>query len=128
MTYADYEFYVNIYKGELTDSEFEKIIIKASAHVRRITFGRADLHAEEEAVKLAACAACDVIAIYEKAGKGHNGRNVVSENNDGYSVSYANEQVAGETAEALLNRKIYSAAEIYLMPTGLLDWSIDDGY
>lgn len=121
--YADYEFYVKIYKGELADSEFEKIIIKASAHVRRITFGRADLHAEDEAVKLAAC---DVIAIYENTKKGHNGRNVASENNDGYSVSYVNEQASGESTEALLNRKIYSAAEIYLMPTGLLNWSIDD--
>ena len=37
--YADYTFYVSEYRGNLTDEEFDKSVIPASAYVRRITFG-----------------------------------------------------------------------------------------
>lgn len=126
MNYADYEFYVTKYLGELDQDDFDRVIIKSSAHVRKITFGRADQHMDDENVKLATCAVCDVIAIFDSRMKIHNGLNITSENTDGYSVSYANEQVSGESTEELLNRKIYQAAEVYLLSTGLLDWSVFD--
>lgn len=124
LTYADYMFYVETYKGDLSDVEFDKNIMKASAYVRKITFGRADECAEDEEVKHAACAVCDIFALDERRKSGHHGMNITSESTDGYSVSFAQEQMTGETSEELLNRKAYKAAELFLMPTGLLEWGI----
>ena len=115
--YADYKFYLEKYNGNLTENQFCSSIIAASAHVRRITSGRAKADIEE--VKLATCAVCDVVADYVNC-EGHAG--ISSENTDGYSVSYVSEKEHDDT----MMRKIYSAAELYLSGTGLLDWSIDN--
>lgn len=122
--YADYTFYVSEYRGNLTDEEFDKSVIPASAHVRRITFGRADDNMEMEEVKLATCAVCDLIANDEKVRSEHLGRVVTSENTDGYSVSYESGG-NGKTADELLGRKISDTLELYLMPTGLLYMGVE---
>lgn len=122
--YADYEYYISAYKGKLAEEEFEKSIMKASAYVRRITFGRADDNMEMEEVKLAACSVCDLIANDEKVRSKHSGRAVTSENTDGYSVSYESGE-SGGTADELLGRKIFDTLELYLMPTGLLYMGVE---
>lgn len=122
--YADYTFYVSEYMGNLTDEEFDKSVIPASAYVRRITFGRADDNMEMEEVKLATCAVCELLANDEKARSKHLGRAVTSENTDGYSVSYESGG-NGETADDLLARKIFNTLELYLMPTGLLYMGVE---
>lgn len=122
--YADYEYYTTTYKGSLSKEEFEKSIMKSSAYVRRITFGRADENKELDDVKLAACAVCDLIANDEKVRSKHSGRVVTSENTDGYSVSYESGG-NGETADDLLGRKIFDTLELYLMPTGLLYMGVE---
>ena len=119
--YADYPFYQTEFAGELPETEFNKVVGPASLHVRRITFERADLHSNDEEVKLATCAVVDVLAEDRKQKKAAAGRLISSENNDGVSVSFVNELQAGETAEDLLNKKIYKAAELYLYGTGLLE-------
>lgn len=122
--YADYKFYTTTYKGKLPKEEFEKSITKASAYVRRITFGRADDNAEMDEVKIATCAVCELLANDEKARSKHLGRVVTSENTDGYSVSYESGG-NGETADELLGRKIFDTLELYLMPTGLLYMGVE---
>ena len=122
--YADYEYYISAYKGKLAKEEFEKSIMKASAYVRRITFGRADDNMEMEEVKLATCSVCDLIANDEKVRSKHSGRAVTSENTDGYSVSYESGG-SGGTADELLDRKIFDTLELYLMPTGLLYMGVE---
>ena len=117
--YTTYAYYISTYRGNLTEEEFEKAIIPATAHVRRITFGRADQNMELDEVKLATCAICDLLANDEKARSQHSGRTVVSENTDGYSVTYESGR-NGDTADDLLTRKIYKSAELYLEPSGLL--------
>lgn len=117
--YATYAYYISTYRGNLTEEEFEKAIIPATVHVRRIIFGRADQNMELDEVKLTTCAICDLLANDEKARSQHSGRTVVSENTDGYSVTYESGR-DGDTADDLLTRKIYKAAELYLEPTGLL--------
>lgn len=117
--YATYAYYISTYRGNLTEEEFEKAIIPATVHVQRITFGRADRNMELDEVRLATCAVCDLLANDEKTRSQHSGRTVVSENTDGYSVTYESGR-NGDTAEDLLTRKIYKAAELYLEPTGLL--------
>lgn len=122
--YTDYEYYTSTYKGNLPKEEFEKSIMKASAYVRRITFGRADDNTEMDEVKIATCAVCDLIANDEKVRSKHSGRVVTSENTDGYSVSYESGG-NGETADELLSRKISDTLELYLMPTGLLYMGVE---
>lgn len=122
--YASYAYYISTYRGNLTEEEFEKSIVPATAHVRRITFGRADQNMELDEVKLATCAICDLLANDEKARSQHSGRTVVSENTDGYSVTYENGR-DGDTADDLLNRKIYRSAELYLEPTGFLYMGVE---
>lgn len=117
--YTTYAYYISTYRGNLTEEEFEKSIVQATAHVRRITFGRAEQNMELDEVKLATCAICDLLANDEKARSQHSGRTVVSENTDGYSVTYESGG-NGDTADDLLNRKIYKTAELYLESTGLL--------
>lgn len=122
--YADYEYYTSTYKGNLPKEEFEKSIMKASAYVRRITFGRADDNTEMDEVKIATCAVCELLVNDEKARSKHLGRAVTSENTDGYSVSYESGG-NGETADDLLARKIFNTLELYLMPTGLLYMGVE---
>ena len=117
--YTTYAYYISTYRGNLTEEEFEKSIVQATAYVRRITFGRAEQNMELDEVKLATCAICDLLANDEKARSQHSGRTVVSENTDGYSVTYESGG-NGDTADDLLNRKIYKTAELYLEPSGLL--------
>ena len=117
--YTTYAYYISTYRGSLTEEEFEKSIVQATAYVRRITFGRAEQNMELDEVKLATCAICDLLANDEKARSQHSGRTVVSENTDGYSVTYESGR-NGDTADGLLTRKIYKAAELYLEPSGLL--------
>lgn len=122
--YADYEYYTSAYKGNLTKEEFEKSIMKASAYVRRITFGRSDDNMEMEEVRLAACAVCDLIANDEKVRSKHSGRVVTSENTDGYSVSYESGG-NGETTDDLLKRNIFDTLLLYLEPTRLLYMGVE---
>lgn len=122
--YTDYEYYASTYKGSLVKEEFEKSIMKASAYVRRVTFGRVDDNMEMEEVKLATCSVCDLIANDEKVRSKHSGRVVTSENTDGYSVSYESGGNGG-TADELLSRKISDTLELYLMPTGLLYMGVE---
>lgn len=122
--YADYEYYISTYKGNLAEEEFEKSIMKASAYVRRITFGRADDNMELEEVKLAACAVCDLIANDEKVRGKHSGRAITSENTDGYSVTYESGG-NGETADDLLCKKMHNTAALFLDPTGLLYMGVE---
>lgn len=124
--YADYNFYTTEYRGGAAEEEFERQIMKASAPVRRITFGRADSCPEMEEVKFAACAVCDMLIADGKIRENNSGRQIVSESTDGYSVSYVQEKEADETSEALLSRKAYKAAELYLEPTGLLYMGVDE--
>lgn len=121
---VDYQFYVNNYLGTLSEHEFKRSLVRASAHIERITFGRAKEFADTNEVKYALCTACDVIAQEDGLRKKYGGRNVVSENNDGYSVSYVCEQQEGMTAESYLGKKISDAVAIYLEPTGLLSWEV----
>ena len=121
--YTDYAFYTGQYGGGLTEEQFRRVIVPVSAHIRRITFDRADRSMEE--VQHAVCACCDLLYADQAAKAEHQGREVASENTDGYSVSYVQEQ-GGKTAQEILAGKIYQTAALYLEPTGLLNMGVYD--
>lgn len=119
ITYIDYDFYKNTYKGSASDAEFETVILKSCAYVRRITFGRADDDPISEDVKLATCAVCDVFNDEKKQRADHNGMSIASESTDGYSVHYSQENKSA-------NQKAYESAELYLSGTDMLCLEVDE--
>ena len=110
------------YQGGAAEEEFERQIMKASAHVRRITFGRADSCPEMEEVKFAACAVCDMLIADGKIRENNSGRQIVSESTDGYSVSYVQEKEADETSEALLTEKLIRRQNYIWNQQGFCIW------
>ena len=116
--YVDYGYYADQYGGGITEKEFPSAERKAEAYIRKLTYIRGNIFATENmAVKDAVCAVADVYASCEKKREAGT---VKSENNDGYSVSYAVEQADGQTVEELIRKKAYEAASTYLLPTGWL--------
>lgn len=108
MSYSDYEFYTDVYKGDIIGSEekFLSLEKKASAYVDMITSGSiTEEYAEDYRIKSAVCGICDVLC-------GFPDDNIIAENNDGYSVTYSKDSKAK-------NNLLYNTARLYL-PSSLL--------
>lgn len=106
---ADHEFYMANYHGRLAADEFNRLSVRATAEVNRITYGRAAkaTGADLKAVSLAECAVIDELACMEQGGE------VVSESNDGVSRSYASGTARSKS------QRIVAAAMVYLQNTDL---------
>lgn len=115
--YADYKFYTELYEGSaIPEAAFSAAVIKASAYLKRVTFGRiAEPYLDE-----VRCAACELAEMQYSFEQNRGERELKSENNDGYSVSFVTEGMDGESREAVLHRKMYSAAKVWLGNTDLL--------
>lgn len=116
--YADYDFYLNSWHGQMEEMDFSRNILSASQYIRYVTAGKSDSYDGEE-LKYASCEAADAYYQASMDMAGGKGR-VKSENNDGYSVTYAAEGKDGETSESLTARKVYGIVRKWLLPTGLL--------
>lgn len=111
MKYADYQFYIKTYcdmqNGRLTADEFPFWVRRAEAMLDMITCN--NITEVTEAVKLCVCEIAELLyAVGDKGGC------VVSENNDGYAVTYAQETVKTVEKQAM------DIAKLYLHDTGLL--------
>ncbi len=85
INYADYQYYTDTYKGNLSQTLFNSLIIKASREIdkyvnRKIT--SADLTTYEE-IKYVACSLCDKL-------NNISNKNVSSISIDGVSKTYKN--------------------------------------
>lgn len=90
MAYADYTFYTDVYKGDMSAEEFERWAAKADLQIDRLTTGRAASAPEsmERALSLCCCAVADQLRTWhDQDSRTQNGL-VASETVDGYSVSY----------------------------------------
>ncbi len=106
MTAPDYGWYTSVFHGQLDETAFYRYSERAWAYVDRLTLGRASAQ-DADAIRMAVC------EVAEEMAREEQGR-VVSESNDGVSVSY--ERSAAQTR----NRRLYDAAALYLSGTGLL--------
>lgn len=124
MRYAEYDFYQNTYLGErITDEDtFNRLALRASERLDYFTFGRIDQTDVSDSVRLAVCAMADILFWEEKRKNAHEGRELASESNDGYSVSYA----GASNIEGLDNRQLYQAAYVYLSQSGLMDFGVTE--
>lgn len=122
--YTDYDYYLNVYGGQITDSElFDRLAYKASKKIDRVTFGRlkADGAAQYknldpdnwEAVNYATCEVIDKLYELERNG----GKEVVSVSNDGYTETYAQSETGVE--------KLILSAAIESLPYWLIELDAD---
>lgn len=107
--YANYTYYLNDYQGTISEADFTRLSVLATAHINRITHNKAQTAtgADLEAVKLALCAVIDELNKQEQGGI------VTAETNDGISRSYAHTVKTS-------NQRIYAVAEVFLSSTNLL--------
>ena len=100
--YANRDFYENKFYGEIIpEKAFPGMILKASIFVKFLTFARVDDMTEiPEEVSLATCAVADVM-YQDRMRKDDAGREIASENNDGYSVIYNKRGVNKKTARTI---------------------------
>lgn len=108
----DYQFYLYTFLGKMSEDDFDRLIFRASVYVRRMTFGRGEAVADpriQKLIGLAQCAVADAMLLNE------NGGGVVSETNDGVSVTYAASKSTQTDAQ-----RLYQAAALYLVDTGLM--------
>jgi len=117
----DYGYYRDDFGGRVISAEdFPPLARKAEAYIQYLTGGKS-ADCQMGAVMDAVCAVCEVYAADKaKIQVQGDAREVASENNDGYSVSYVTEGQAGQVHEETLREKAYQAAYPYLAFTGLL--------
>lgn len=107
MPFADYTFYTEVYGGStLSEESFAAAVVKSDSILLDLTFGRAAEHPETPALKLAACALAERLAVLPPTG-------VRSQSVGSHSVTYA------EGSETASTGELYGLAERYLLPTGL---------
>lgn len=112
MIYADYEFYTTTYGGDqIKEADWTRTAREASAYLDQLTFGRLQGHPERvtEEVKMAVCAAADVVGRYGAAAVS-SAPGIASESVGGQSVTYRSnsEQASGKGVE------INQAVSLYL--------------
>lgn len=107
MTYVDYSFYKDTYRGNIPQDVFNKLSIKASKYIDYVTFNRIDKVTED--IKLATCEVIDIL--YESSKKGD--MEIKSETSGKYSISYAD-------TNKTVDQKKYEVVKAYLGHTGLL--------
>lgn len=117
---VDYSFYVENFGGsQVPERAWLSLELKAEKRLEHFSFGRTacDWQAKdwEQNAKCAICEMAEAMQKREVRG------NIVSENNDGYSVSYQTEQTEEE-----FESRLYQIASTYLMPSGLLYMGADE--
>lgn len=107
-----YEYYRDSFGGSLIpEDRWNNMEVKMSARLNRYTFGRMTESQWTTHAKSALCEMCEYAYKFQK----HEG--IVTENNDGFSVTYD----VSKTEDAAL----YEIAVIYLENTGLMDLVVD---
>lgn len=132
MNYADYPYYSSVYMGAIDGTDFQRLVVKASAFIDYYTRGKAAQNSDLEAVKMCCCALVDKFAVIEAAdvmssrnlsAAARDGAELKSESVGSYSrtlatagESAATAMTAAENARAMLGR----TCQEYLAHTSLL--------
>lgn len=117
MITVDYTFYTSTYNGALSEAEFNRLVVKASVYLDRVTFGRLTEVTDPtmlEYAKMACCSTVDAMRANEEGG-------VVSESNDGISVTY----VEGSGPAKADGKRLREAVGLFLGGTDLLYRGVD---
>lgn len=115
MIQVDYPFYKEVYAGKIIPDEdsLKQPLLKANTYLNAVMYAEPD-NTELETVKLCLCEVSDLLYLDAAVRAEHGGKDIQSENTDGYAVSYA----SGE--ENSLDVSVYGVIRRYLSGTGLL--------
>lgn len=124
ITYTDYDFYINTYKGNMPQDDFEKLVIKASYEVQKNIFNRSIIGFEEE-VQMATCSITDILYKIEqletKKDTTISDKTLKSESVGDYSRTFDTSSVSDIEVEISNQKeKIKEELRKYLLMTGLL--------
>lgn len=112
MIYATYVFYRDQYLGTMPETDFSRLSVWACGYLNQVTRDRIPADWETgryaDRIRMACCAVADAWLLNEQGG------GVVSESNDGISVTYAKTAKSEEL-------RLYEAALMYLGRTGLMN-------
>lgn len=124
--YADYKYYLNSYKGDMSEFDFKRLLIKASAIINNHIFNR-DIKGYEEEVQIATCSVIDILYNIENINtkinqiSNENNKIVASESVGDLSRTFANSTIIDLNNEiANQKNKIEEEIRTYLLSTGLL--------
>ncbi len=122
--YADYEFYIDTYKGNMPETDFDKLVIRASYEVQKNIFNR-NITGYEEEIQLATCSVADILYKVEqleiKKNTTISDKTLKSESVGDYSRTFDTASVNDiETEISNLKTKIIEEIRVYLLDTGLL--------
>ena len=113
MTYADYAYYTDTYKGAVLDAaSFPLYAQKATQNIILHTFGRIPENNVPEAAKMCCCELAEEMYKHDKGDVG----NIASEKVGERSVSFVDK----EKAESVFRGKCVSIIYNWLATTGLL--------
>lgn len=122
--YTDYKFYSKNYKGNMPESDFDRLVIRASAEVQKNIFNR-DIIGYEEEVQMATCSITDILLKIEQLELNKeniiSGKEVKSESVGDYSKTYNNSTLTDIDIQlANQKEKMKEELRMYLLDTGLL--------
>ncbi len=122
--YTNYEFYIDTYKGNMPQNDFNKLVIRASYEVQKNIFNRPVTGYEDE-VQMATCSVADILYQIEqlenKRKKILSNQILKSESVGDYSRTFDTSSVSDiETEISNQKTKIIEEIRMYLLNTGLL--------
>nr|DAF60467.1 MAG TPA: Head Tail Connector Protein [Myoviridae sp. ctLq07] len=122
--YTDYDFYKNIYKGDMPETDFNKVIVRASYEVQKNIFNR-DIKGYEDEVQMATCSVADILLKVEQLENKKDtilsNNNLKSESVGDYSRTFDTLGIDNVNVEISNQKeKIKEKLRRYLLHTGLL--------
>lgn len=127
--YTDYDFYKDTYMGNMPESDFDKIVIRASYEVQKNIFNR-DIKSYEDEVQMATCSVADILLKIEQLESRKDklvssnavDKIVSSERVGDLSRTFANTTNLTDLEKEISNQKnkILEEIRLYLLHTGLL--------
>lgn len=122
--YTDYDFYKNIYKGDMPETDFNKVIVRASYEVQKNIFNR-DIKGYEDEVQMATCSVADILLKVEQLENKKDtilsNNNLKSESVGDYSRTFDTLGIDNVNVEISNQKeKIKEELRRYLLYTGLL--------
>lgn len=123
-TYTNYNFYVDTYKGNMPENDFDRLVIRASYEVQKNIFNR-DITGYKDEVQLATCSVADIllkIETLENKKDTNISENIVkSESVGDYSRTLETTSISDiEVQISSQKEKIKEEIRMYLLDTGLL--------
>lgn len=103
--YVNYEYYVNVYKGDMPEPKFSRFAMIATQKIKLHTFSRIKENAIPEEVKYCTCVLAD------KLSKLNKNEGIASEKVSSWSVSYKDSSFCDESIAAIIKEFLFDCKD-----------------